>query len=402
MADIDKLYRIALENAIQVKDYRKRFAFDEISKKLVQEKKLEGKKPITLLSGVRGTGKTTILLQLFNERENAFYFSADSILLKTERLYSVFESAYRAGYRFFLIDEAHRSKDWVEALKTIYDNFNAQIVASGSSTAAIKKGAIALGRRALPVSAAPLTLGEFFYLREGEKYSASLEEALDRNLAARWLAEHPKAEKNWRDYLSVGGFPGSQQAQEGVFRLIKKMIYEDALAEFSLSKNRVDVSERLLAFLSISQPGEFSGTSFSSMSGYAKSTVFETVQMLKELEILRMVEEESPKAKAKASMKLLFSHPNLRTAVASQLQKEAEIGALREDYFVFHMAELGFPIFIPKKMKKTPDYLVKIDGKRLLFEIGGASKGRGQFEGREGIVMDEERLIVLGFVRKKA
>jgi len=155
-----------------------------------------------------------------------------------------------------------------------------------------------------------------------------------------------------------------------------------------------------LGFLSLSKPGEFSYTSFSSMSGYAKSTIYEVVEMLKELELLRSVEEKTPKAEAKGSMKLLFSHPNLRAAFADQLMKEPEIGALREEYFLFHMANLGYPISLPKKMKKNPDYNVKIGNSELLFEIGGASKTTKQLEGREGIVLDDEALVVLGFVQR--
>ena len=177
------------------------------------------------------------------------------------------------------------------------------------------------------------------------------------------------------------------------------MIYEDAIAEFSLTKSKVDVMERLLSFLAASTPGEFSYTSFSSLSGYGKSTIYEAVQLLKELGLITIISEKTPKAKAKSTIKLLFAHPNLRAAFAEQLMQEAGIGALREEYFVFHIAQLGFPIFIPKAMKKAPDYEVTIEGRKLLFEIGGASKTRTQLEWREGLVMNDETLMVLGFVQ---
>jgi len=396
MAEIDKLYRIAVENAAQVSSYKRRFAYEKLRELL--DEKAQGKKPAILISGLRGIGKTTLMLQLFNDVKGAFYFSADSIIVKTSTIYNLVEEAYRQGYSSIFIDEIHKYPRWIEELKNIYDDFNVRIIASGSSTAAIKKGSIILGRRALDFPLSLLTLREFFYLKENEDYTATMDDVMDRKAVIRWLATHPKAEKYYKEYLSVGGFPIAESG--AIFKLIKRMIYEDALAEFSLTKNKVDVSERLLGFLSLSKPGEFSYTSFSSMSGYAKSTIYEVVEMLKELGLLRSVGEKTPKAEAKGSMKLLFSHPNLRAAFADQLMKEPEIGALREEYFLFHMANLGYPTFLPKKMKKNPDYNVKIDNSELLFEIGSASKTAKQLGGREGTVLDDEALVVLGFVQR--
>ena len=396
MAEIDKLYRIAVENAAQVSSYKRRFAYEKLRELL--DEKAQGKKPAILISGLRGIGKTTLMLQLFNDVKGAFYFSADSIIVKTSTIYNLVEEAYRQGYSSIFIDEIHKYPRWIEELKNIYDDFNVRIIASGSSTAAIKKGSIILGRRALDFPLSLLTLREFFYLKENEDYAATMDDVMDRKAVIRWLATHPKAEKYYKEYLSVGGFPIAESG--AIFKLIKRMIYEDALAEFSLTKNKVDVSERLLGFLSLSKPGEFSYTSFSSMSGYAKSTIYEVVEMLKELGLLRSVGEKTPKTEAKGSMKLLFSHPNLRAAFADQLMKEPEIGALREEYFLFHMANLGYPTSLPKKMKKNPDYNVKIDNSELLFEIGGASKTAKQLGGREGIVLDDEALVVLGFVQR--
>lgn len=395
MADIDKIYRIALENAARIRDLKRRFLFGQLKENLSSGRE---KQPVILLSGLRGVGKTTIMLQLFSELKDCFYLSADSMLVRESSLYNMAEEVFRNGSRFLFIDEIHKYPRWIEEIKSIYDDFDLRVVASGSSTAALKKGGISLGRRAENVSLAPLSFGEFYYLREGQALTASIDEAVDKRLAIGWLAEHRSVERYYREYMASGGFPGEHN--DHIFRTVRKMIYEDALAEFSLTENKVDVCERLLGFLSLSKPGEFSYTSFSSMSGYSKSTVFEGVILLTELDILRTVEEQSPKSKAKRSIKLLFSHPNLRSAFAAQLMKEAEVGAMREEYFVFHMSELGFPLFLPPKGRKTPDYCATMNGKNIIFEISGPSKGAGQLRGVDGKVIDDINLMVLGFVQK--
>ena len=395
MIELDKLYRIALENAALTRDYKKRFIYEKL-KKLTNSKG----RGAFLISGLRGIGKTTVMLQIFDELKNAFYFSADSSLIRTESIYTTTEQAYRNGYKFIFIDEIHKYPKWVSELKNIYDDFNVKVIASGSSTAAIRKGSIELGRRAMDIEMSPLTFKEFFYLNEGEKYTADMSEVLDKRSAIKWLAEHPRVERYYKNYLDYGGFPIAKTDEKTIFKLIRRMIYEDALAEFSLTRNKVDVAEKLLGFLSVSKLGEFSYTSFSSTSGYAKSTIYDVVNMLKELDILTGIEQESAKSKANEIIKLMFFHPNLRNAVAEQLMKKAEIGSLREEYFVFHMREIGIPVFIPKKMKKNPDYLVKINNKKMLFEIGGRSKTNKQLSGKDGTVLGDEALIVLGFVQK--
>lgn len=396
MIELNKLYRTALENASLVRAFHKRYLYIRLKQRLTKEEK--GKKPVLLVSGIRGVGKTTLLLQLFDELKNVFYFSGDSIFVKTSSLYAVVEEAYRNGYETIFIDEIHHYPKWVEEIKNIYDDFNLQVVASGSSTAAIKKGSLLLGRRAIDFPLNPLTFGEYFYLKEGKKYSSQIKDVLDKKATLRWLAEHREVEKYYREYLLTGGFPLEIEKKDSIFKLTKRMIYEDAVAEFNLTEKKVDVIERLLGFLSVSKLGEFSYTSFSLVSGYSKSTIYEAVNMLKELGLLTAIEEEGAKSKAKAIIKLVFSHSNLRAAFAEQLMQTADIGSLREEYFIFHMKNLGFPIFIPKKGKKNPDYKVKIGNKKILFEIGGGSKTRKQFGDEEGILMDDEKLVVLGFV----
>lgn len=395
MADFDRLYRLALENANPVSDFKRRYVTETISKELSKP----GRKNI-LISGLRGVGKTTAMLQLFKEHKNSFYFSADSVLIRSETIFDIVESLYRSGRKVIFIDEIHKYPNWASELKNIYDSFEISVVASGSSSAAIRKGALSLGRRAISISASPLTLGEQFYLNTGEKLVSTLEEALDRKKSIEWLASHPSVERFYTEYSKSGGFPSQQSSPSGTYNIIKKMIYEDALSEFSLTANKVDVCERLLGFLSLSKPGEFSYTSFSSTSGYAKSSVYEAANLLKELGLIRIVEETTPKGKAKGSIKILFSHPNIRVAFAEQMMVPVEEGALREEFFLFHMDELGVQISLPKKMKKTPDYLLTINGKKILVEIGGSSKGKSQFMGEEGFVFDDYSLLCLGFVQK--
>lgn len=398
MAELDKLYRIGLENAFLAKDLTKRRMFETLELALKTSAK-KSKQPFTLLYGLRGTGKTTLLLQLLNSHDKSFYFSADSFLIKVGSIYEVAEQAYRQGYETLLIDEIHKYSGWADELKNIYDDFSIPVVASGSSAIAIRKGSIKLGRRAVGLELAPLTFAEHLHLKEGTLPTAAWNDFADRKATVRWLAANQGISKHYREYLETGGFPSGSSRNE-VFRNIKKMIYEDALAEFLLSQNKVDISEKLLGFLASSMPGEFSYTSFCSTSGYGKSSLYDVITMMREIAILRAIEEDSAKARANSAVKLLFSHPNLRAAVCEQLMQEPGIGAMREEYFLFHVSALGLQFSLPKRMKKTPDYLVKKNNRNMHFEIGGHLKSNSQIREIEGNLIDDDSLMVLGCVQE--
>src|SRR3989338_8219801 len=132
--DLDKIYKIALENAQRSQAWRKRFLYNELQKKLksqtTKSQTSESKSPALLISGIRGIGKTTLMLQLFHQETNGFYFSADSLLIKSTTLYALVEQACRSGYKTIFIDEIHTYPHWIDELKNIYDDFNLQIIAS--------------------------------------------------------------------------------------------------------------------------------------------------------------------------------------------------------------------------------------------------------------------------------
>lgn len=392
---LDVLYKNAVKRAALTDSLRRRFVFSELQQSIVQSANYRPRSAL-LLSGVRGVGKSTLMLQLFRELKNSFFFSADSILLKQHLLYDVVEKAHRQGYKVIFIDEIHVCPDWALQVKNVYDDFGVRLVCSGSSTAAIAKGALFLGRRGFEIPVNNLTLGEYYYLQTGNVKQVSLDEAFDLKKTFAWLAVNSDVEKYYKTYLESGGFPVSNE-NNAIFSLMRKMIYQDALTEFSLTDTKVDCAERILAFLASSKPGEFSYTSFSNVSGYAKSTVFDTVGLLCELKLLRQVAETSPKSKAKKTTKLLFAHPNLRSAVASELNITPDIGALREEFFLFHMANLGFKPTLPAASVKNPDYECEVNGKKTLFEIGGDSKTKAQFTGKAGVVLNDENLKTLGF-----
>ena len=69
------------------------------------------------------------------------------------------------------------------------------------------------------------------------------------------------------------------------------------------------------------------------------------------------------------------------------------IGALREDFFALAMAQHGMPFRYAKSTRgaKTPDFLVTLDDRDHVIEVGGRGKGRSQFK---GLTYDRKVILV--------
>ena len=79
------------------------------------------------ITGARGTGKTTMLLQYiknnFADRSKALYASLDNIWFSQNTLFSLAEEFYNFGGEHLFLDEVHRYSNWSIEIKNIYDSF---------------------------------------------------------------------------------------------------------------------------------------------------------------------------------------------------------------------------------------------------------------------------------------
>ena len=397
----EELLKESINQGQKAKGLKERFLYNKI--KVYLDGFLGSRKePKTiLLSGLRGIGKTTLLRQVILNYRNALYISADSFLLKRKSLFEIADLVSRNNIKILLIDEVHNYSGWMEELKNIYDSLDLFVIATGSSNISIEKGAIFLGRRALKIDLTPLTFQEFIYLKYNKLYKINLKLILDKNDLFVWLSD-----KNlfleFKEYLQVGGFPfvfNNSEPEMMLLNNVKRMLYKDVLSEFNISESKIDIMEKLLTFIALSKAGDFSIESFCNNIGRGKSSVYDALELLLKLKLLVKVKEPEVKGNLRDTYKLIFYHPNMRSAILKDLKESLDIGALQEEYFSFHSLVYGFKLNIPKKAKKTPDFLLEINKKKYVFEIGTKNKKHKQIKGLENAhIMTEEELIAFGFL----
>lgn len=81
------------------------------------------------ITGSRGTGKTTMILQhikaTFADRRKALYVSLDNIWFTKNSLLELADEFYAFGGTHLFIDEVHRYPNWSIEIKNIYDSYPA-------------------------------------------------------------------------------------------------------------------------------------------------------------------------------------------------------------------------------------------------------------------------------------
>src|SRR5574344_1162610 len=103
------------------------------------------------LTGPRGVGKTTLVLQYIKKHLNlkeTLYVTTEDFYFADKKLVDLADTFVKQGGKYLFIDEIHKYTDWSKELKLIYDYYPAlNIVFTGSSILDIKKGASDLSRR---------------------------------------------------------------------------------------------------------------------------------------------------------------------------------------------------------------------------------------------------------------
>jgi len=190
------------------------------------------------ITGARGTGKTTLLLQYFKEKyndaEQCLYISADNIEVAAYGLYKTAIEYFKYGGQAIIIDEIHKYPLWQVELKNIIDTFSdKKIIISGSSSLDLKRSKADLSRRLVYYDLKGLSFREYLHLKENLKYKVySLEKILSHHAGiAKEISEHTAILKHFNKYLSQGYYPfiieGESVYLQKVLNIIEKVFYED-------------------------------------------------------------------------------------------------------------------------------------------------------------------------------
>ncbi|MCP5053879.1 MAG: ATP-binding protein [bacterium] len=344
---------------------------------------------LVLVTGARGTGKTTLVLQHFLERYNdikkCLYLSADNPLVLKEGIYNTGSEYFKYYGDCLIIDEVHKQKDWSIQVKGLYDAYpGKKLIVLGSSTLNILYEKGDLSRRAVIYSLQPLSFREYLEMKYEKKIAAHpFGEILSRHveIAHRLGNDFESILRDFNDYLECGSFPFFMEYSAGDYlnalsNVLDKMIYEDVTTIKTLKAFSSLKLKKLLGFLSTSKIPLFNLETLKNEIEVSRDTIYEYFDLLDRAEIVKIVRTESKNRKVFKNSKILFKSPNIYFAIAFELWKSGvDKGNIRESFFASQVGR-DYPVF----SSINTDFLV-IDGERRFeIEVGGKSKGRKQIK----------------------
>src|SRR3989338_8794703 len=125
-----------------------------------------GGRAFTGIAGLRGIGKTTLLLQRLLEEPDAFYISLDQF---TDL--NLFEAAKtlreRYGSKELLLDEISYLKNWPQQLKQVYDRLETRVRFTSSVAIDIINAKADLSRRIIVWHLYPFSFNEYLRFAKG-------------------------------------------------------------------------------------------------------------------------------------------------------------------------------------------------------------------------------------------
>ncbi len=320
------------------------------------------------IKGVRGIGKTTMMLQLCKETTNSVYLSADATYLRHYSIYEIADALRKKGFKTIFIDEIHTRQGWAEDLKTIYDEHAVRVFFSGSSSINLKNTGADLSRRAVVYSLEPVSFREYLNIRKGMDIPAySLKQILEN---AGPLSRKYLPAKEWmEEYMRFGGvFYSGKGFQKALENSLEKVITKDLLALRDINLKYEEDAYRLLYHVAISPPFETSFSSIASKLGISKAFAIRLVSDLESAGLLKSVYPCTTAGRnVKKEPKIYLTIP-IRALLAYPLNK----GSAREEFFVNHV----FPecYFKTEKGQKTADFRTG----EFKIEVGGTSKDFSQ------------------------
>jgi hypothetical protein len=325
------------------------------------------------ITGARGVGKSTMVLQYLKEHSsdyNSLYVSADNTYFSTHSLVEVADEFSKEAGNLLVIDEVHKYQDWSRELKQIYDTHpDMRVIFTGSSVLDIVDGVADLSRRVLHYTMYGMSFREYLEMFHNITASVySLDDILNGDARIDEIV-HPLP--LFRQYLSEGYYPF---AIEGDFpmrmqNVITKTIESDIAQYAELKASTAKKLKKMLAIISTLAPYKPSADSLAAEIGVSRNNVPEYLAVLEKAQLIGQLRDDTGGMRGLGKVeKVYIDNPSLMTVLSGG---KSEVGNLRETFFYNQMRVENDVI-----SSRVSDFVI---GDRT-FEVGGRKKGKKQIE----------------------
>ena len=335
------------------------------------------------LTGPRGVGKTTLVLQYAKEnlpRECSLYVTAEDFYFADHKLLDLADSFSRQGGKYLIIDEIHRYKDWSKELKLIYDYHpELSVVFTGSSVLDINKGAADLSRRAVMYNMQGLSFREYLNLFHGfDSQTYTFDEIL--RLKNDFPADF-RPLKYFREYLERGYYPfAGDNYGLRLMQVVNTALESDIPQYAGMNVSTGRKLKQLLAVVARSVPFKPVMQKLADLTGVSRNYLADYLYYMERAGMIAQLRDETGGIRGLGKVeKIYLDNTNLVYVLG---QESANVGNVRETFFMNQMRVRNDVISSRQADFRIGDYT---------FEIGGRGKEQQQLRGAgQGFVVKDD------------
>lgn len=368
---MDRLYSLSFKLINEVETNFKRYLYPKIS---------WGNRFIGI-TGARGVGKTTLILQYIKEThglsKEALYVSADDVFFINNSIISLAENFIKRGGKYLFLDEVHKYEGWAREIKNIYDYYaELMVVFTGSSAIEIEKGAVDLSRRVLLYSLNGLSLREYISLTTNQALPVvTVDSILQNHIEISFeMLSKIRPLQYFDDYLKQGFYPFFYEDTENYFmrlrQVVGKVLETDLPAIEKIDFSAITTIRKILGIVSESVPFKPNILKLSQKVGVSKESFVKYLRLLEKASVIALL-YNSVKGVSQLNKpeNVYLNNTNLMYGLIEGLPNK---GNLRETFFMNQ-------VLIAGNLEYTNEGDFLYDGK-FTFEIGGKKKGNDQIK----------------------
>lgn len=336
------------------------------------------KNQLIAIKGARGSGKTTVLLQIakkFLFDKNTLYVSLDHIYFFDNKLYNLAKEFTNFDGKYLLLDEVHKYPNWSREIKLIYDNFpNLNVIFTSSSMLEIYKSESDLSRRAISYNLKEMSFREFIEFETEIKFPKSSFESIlaNHNQMALNVLHKLKPLPLFAKYLEIGVYPYYKENESNysqkLSNTINLIIEIDINSVEDLNYETLVKLKKLLITIATSAPFTPNITKLSEKVGVSRNTLVQSIKILDRAGLVNeLYRDTSGIGVLTKPEKLFLNNTNLMYTLAKE---NINIGNVRETFFLNQFKGIE-----EINLSEQSDFIIN---KKYTFEIGGKNKTKKQ------------------------
>ena len=345
--------------------------------------KIDWNKRLLCLTGGRGVGKSTMVLQHIIEtpEEHSLYVSADHSFFTTHTLTELADEFVKEGGEHLYIDEIHKYEGWSREIKQIYDTHPAlKVFITGSSILDLLDGEADLSRRVVMQHLYGMSFREYLELVHHISVPVyTLEEVL-AGKAQPEAIPHPLP--LFRQYLRNGYYPF---AIEGDFyqrmqNVIRQTMESDIPHYARMSPSTGRKLRQMLSIVAQNAPYKPEAQSLANELQISRNNVPDYLLYMEKAEMIGQLRDDTGGMRGLGKVeKVYLGNTSIQYTLVGE---KAETGNVRETFF-YSQLRVNHDIMA----SRVSDFCID----KYTFEVGGKKKGKKQIaEVPNGFVVRDE------------